>query len=50
MEYFVMKLEDATTEVKIELLAAIGGMKKKIQIFKERKEVTNVDENVKISD
>ena len=50
MEYFVMKLEGATTEEKLELLAAIGEMKKKIQKFKEGKEVTNVDENVEISD
>ena len=50
MEYFVMKLKDATTEEKLELLAAIGEMKKKVQKFKEGKEVTNVDENVEISD
>ena len=48
MEYFVMKLQDATTEEKLELLAAIGEMKKKIQKFKEGKEVTNVDENIEI--
>ena len=35
MEYFVMKLQDAKTEEKLELLAAIGEMKKKIQNFKE---------------
>ena len=50
MEYFVMKLKDATTEEKLELLAAIDEMKKKIQKFKEGKEVTNVDENVEISE
>ena len=47
MEYFVMKLQNATTEEKLELLAAIGEMKKKIQIFKERKEVTNVNKDFK---
>ena len=50
MEYFVMKLQGATTEEKLELLAAIGEMKKKVQKFKEGKEVKNVDENVDISD
>ena len=50
MEYFVMKLKDATTEEKLELLAAIGEMMKKVKKFKERKEVTNVDENVEICD
>ena len=49
MEYFVMKLQDATTEEKLELLAAISEMMKKVRKFKEGKEVKNVDENVKIS-
>lgn len=38
MEYFVMKLQGATTEEKLELLVAIGEMKKKVQEIKERKE------------
>ena len=50
MEYFVMKSQNTTTVEKIELLEAIGEMKKKVQIIKERKEVTNVDENIEISD
>ena len=45
MEHFVIKLKEITTEEMIELLEAIGEMKKKIQKFKEEKEVTNVDEN-----
>ena len=50
MEYFVMKSQNTTIEEKLELLEAIGEMKKKVQKIKERKEVTNVDENVEISD
>ena len=50
MEYFVMKLQGATTEEKLELLAAIGEMKKKVQKIKEGKEVTNVKEDFKSSD
>ena len=50
MEYFVMKSQNTTTVEKIELLEAIGEMKKKVQKIKERKEVTNVDENIEISD
>ena len=45
MEYFVMRLQGPTTEKKLELLAAIGEMKKKVQFIKEGKEVKNVDEN-----
>ena len=50
MENFVIKSKDITTEEMIELLEAIGEMKKKVQKIKKGKEVTNVDENVKISD
>ena len=50
MELFVIKLKSITTEEMIELLVAIGEMKKKVQKFKKGKEVTNVDENVEISD
>ena len=50
MEYFVMKLQDATTEEKLELLATIGEMKKKVQKIKKGKEVTNVNENIEGSD
>ena len=50
LQLFVIKLKDITTEEMVELLDAIGEMKKKVQKFKERKEVTNVDENVEISD
>ena len=46
MEYFVMKLQGVTTEEKLELLAAIGEMKKKVQTIKEGKEVKNVNENI----
>ena len=37
MEYFVMKLTDATTEEKLELLAAIGEMKKKYKNLKKER-------------
>ena len=50
LEYFVIRLKDITTEEMIELLQGIGEMKKKVQKFKEGKEVKNVDENVEISD
>ena len=50
MEIFLIKLKDITTEEMIELLEAIGEMKKKIQKFKKGKEVTNVDENVEMCD
>ena len=50
LELFVIKLKDITTEEMIELLVAIGEMKKKVQKFKKGKEVTNVDENVETSD
>ena len=50
MEIFLIKFKDITTEEMIELLEAIGEMKKKIQIFKERKEVKNVNENIESSD
>ena len=50
LELFVIKLKSITTEEMIELLVAIGEMKKKVQKIKEGKEVTNVDENVEISD
>ena len=49
MEYFVMKLQGTTTEEKLELLAAIGEMKKKVQTIKEGKEVKNVNENIESS-
>ena len=35
MELFVIKLKDITTEEMIELLEAIGEMKKKVQKIKE---------------
>ena len=50
MELFVIKLKSITTEEMIELLVAIGEVKKKVQKLKEGKEVKNVDENVEISD
>ena len=34
LELFVIKLKDITTEEMIELLVAIGEMKKKVQKFK----------------
>ena len=50
MEHFVIRLRDITTEEMIELLVAIGEIKKIVQKFKERKEVTNVDESVENCD
>ena len=41
MEYFVMRLEDATTEDKLELLAAVLEMKKLVRKLKEGKEVND---------
>ena len=39
MEYFVMRLEDTTTEEKLELLAAVSETKKLVRKLKEGKEV-----------
>ena len=50
MEYFVMRSQNTTTEEKLELLEAIGEMKKKVQKIKERKEVNYVNENFESSD
>ena len=50
LEYFVIRMKDITTDEMIELLQVIGEMKKKVQKFKKGKEVTNVDEDVEISD
>ena len=50
MEYFVMKSQNTTIEEKLELLEAIGEMKKKVQKIKERKEVNYVNENFESSD
>ena len=50
LELFVIKLKDITTEEMVELLVAIGQIKKIVLKFKEGKEVKNVDKNVEISD
>ena len=49
IEHYVMRLEDATIEDKLQLLVAVQEMKLIVRKIKERKEVTNVDENVEIS-
>ena len=46
MELSVIKLKNITTEEMIELIVAIGEMKKKVQKIKEGREVKYVNENI----